>query len=98
LREGDGAVRWSNQRSWEKYLGEVEAGRLPSATVERLDAATLRAERVAMGLRLTNGVELPSTPRVEQLIANGLAVRDGPRLKLTERGLDVHSAIAAQLI
>jgi len=98
LREGEGATRWSNHRSWEKYLSEVEAGRAPDATVEQLDAATLQSERVAMGLRLTNGVELPASPFVDSLVASGLAVRDGARLRLTERGLDVHSAIAAKLI
>jgi oxygen-independent coproporphyrinogen-3 oxidase len=99
-----GHSRFSNQRSWEKYLGEVEAGRLPSATVEPLDDATLRRERLAMGLRLVSGVDLaragasPDEALLSKLVSHRLAVREGTRLKLTEEGLDVHSAIAAQLI
>jgi oxygen-independent coproporphyrinogen-3 oxidase len=98
-----GASRWSNQRSWEKYLSEVEAGRLPSATVEPLDATTLARERIAMGLRLVNGVDLSSLgpfddALLEKFVKLGAAVREGSRLRLTEKGLDVHSAIAAQLI
>lgn len=97
-----GLQRYSNQRSWEKYLGEVEAGRAPSATVEPLDAGVLGRERVAMGLRLVNGVDLAQLSAhaavVEQLVKHQLAVRDGGRLRLTESGFDVHSAIAAKLI
>lgn len=97
-----GLQRYSNQRSWEKYLGEVEAGRAPSATVEPLDEGVLGRERVAMGLRLVNGVDLAQlaahAPVVEQLVKHQLAVRDGGRLRLTESGFDVHSAIAAKLI
>ncbi|MFT3840884.1 MAG: radical SAM family heme chaperone HemW [Myxococcaceae bacterium] len=97
-----GLQRYSNQRSWEKYLTEVEAGRAPSASVEALDAGVLARERVAMGLRLSNGVDLAqfaaSEPVVEQLVKHQLAVRDGWRLRLTEAGFDVHSAIAAKLI
>jgi oxygen-independent coproporphyrinogen-3 oxidase len=102
--------RYSNLRSAEKYLVAVEEGRLPEAGVEPLGRRERFAERLAMGLRLACGVELLATcarygedtaPRVaeaERLAAHGLARFDGSRLSLTDRGLDLHSAIAARLI
>lgn len=105
-----GATRYSNQRSAEKYLVEVEADRLPQKSVEALSVTERFEERVAMGLRLTSGLALEQVCReagqsyeqrrafVEQLLREGLAVMDGPRLKLTDEGLDVHSAISARLM
>ena len=67
-------------------------------------------ERLAMGLRLTCGVDLvatceqfgePVASRVEEakrLAAHGLARFDGRTLALTDPGLDLHSAIAVKLL
>ncbi|MDQ3266796.1 MAG: radical SAM family heme chaperone HemW [Myxococcota bacterium] len=105
-----GGERYSNHRSAEKYLATVEAGQLPVVTPERLDGDDLRAERLAMGLRLTAGVDLalvaqrfPSgkvvpAAEVERLVKLGLARRDGARLALTELGADLHSEIAIRLM
>jgi oxygen-independent coproporphyrinogen-3 oxidase len=105
-----GTFRYVNHRSPERYLVEVEAGRLPEASRESLSDVERFEERVAMGLRLTTGVELSAVcedfgqdfaPRravVEHLVAGGLATWSGGRLALTDAGLDVHSAIAARLM
>ena len=102
-------ARYSNQRSAEKYLAEVEAGRLPEASREELTPVELFEERVAMGLRLVNGVDLEAVCRefgqgmegraltVRHLVHAGLAEHRGGRLALTDRGVDVHSAIAARV-
>lgn len=96
-----GHGRYSNQRSAEKYLQQVEAGALPEAKRESLIDAELHEERLAMGLRLTSGVALSTVanhaelPRLER---EGLAVVEHGRLRLTPRGFDVHSAIAARLM
>jgi oxygen-independent coproporphyrinogen-3 oxidase len=104
------AVRYSNQRSAEKYLAEVEAGGLPEANREVLTAVELFEERVAMGLRLKNGVDLEAVCRafgqtmearqltVKHLVNAGLAERRNGRLALTDAGFDVHSAISARLM
>lgn len=104
------AVRYSNQRSAERYLGEVEAGGLPEASREVLTALELFEERVAMGLRLTNGVALEAVCRafgqsmearaltVRHLVNAGLAELRNGRLALTDAGFDVHSAISARLM
>jgi oxygen-independent coproporphyrinogen-3 oxidase len=105
-----GAHRYANQRSAERYLADVEAGALPERSREALSPLERFEERVAMGLRLTSGLDLeqacaafgqpfsPRQPFVARLVAEGLArVVDG-RLQLTDAGLDVHSAIAARLM
>lgn len=103
-------VRYSNQRSAEKYLAEVEAGGLPEANREVLSAVELFEERVAMGLRLKNGVDLEAVCRafgqsmearqltVKHLVNAGMAELRNGRLALTDAGFDVHSAISARLM
>lgn len=106
-REGS---RFFNHRSAEKYLAAVEAGRLPESEREALDAQALFTERLSMGLRLASGVDLRALceafdqryaarePKIEILLAHGLARWVEGRLCLTEAGLDVHSAAAASLL
>jgi oxygen-independent coproporphyrinogen-3 oxidase len=107
---GAQAVRYSNQRSAEKYLADVEAGRFPEASREELTPVELFEERVAMGLRLVNGVDLEGVCRefgqgldaraltVKHLLNAGLLERREGRVALTDAGFDVHSAIAARLM
>ncbi len=103
-------VRYSNQRSAEKYLVEVEAGLLPEASREVLTSLELFEERMAMGLRLVNGVDLEAVCRVfgqssearavtvRHLLHAGLVERREGRLALTDTGFDLHSAISARLM
>ena len=110
LRGGPSSARYSNHRSAEKYLAEVEAGRLPEASREELTPLELFEERVAMGLRLVNGVDLEAVCRefgqamagraltVRHLVHAGMAQHRCGRLALTDTGFDVHSAVAARLM
>lgn len=104
LREGAGGYRYSNPRSVQAWGAGAPAPR------EELTAAQLFAERVAMGLRLSRGVDVEGACReygvdpagrmllVRQLVHQGLAVQEPGRVRLTERGFDLHSAIAARLM
>lgn len=110
VARGGEAFRYANHRSAEKYLVEVEAGRVPEATRERLSEVERFEERVAMGLRLTSGVDVEAVcadfaqdpgPRravIARLVEGGLARVEGGRVRLTDEGFDVHSAIAARLM
>jgi oxygen-independent coproporphyrinogen-3 oxidase len=103
-------VRYSNHRSADVYLRELGLGRLAEASRELLSPLELFEERVAMGLRLVNGVDLDAVcadfgqalagreQTVRHLVHAGLAVRRGGRLALTDTGLDLHSAISARLM
>ncbi len=113
IRTASGPLRYSNQRSADRYLLEVEgepATRAIEATVEPLDAEALFEERVAMGLRLCAGIDLAAVCEafgqsfakramtVRHLASQGMVFERGGRLQLTDRGFDVHSAIAARLM
>lgn len=107
---GEQPRRYSNQRSAEKYLLTVEAGQIPEVDVELLSNKELFEERVAMGLRLSKGVELEAVCRdfeqsfsqraqtVAHLMAGGLAEKREGRLALTPAGFDLHSTISARLM
>ncbi len=109
-REGEGGVRYANHRSAEKYLEWVEAGRLPEASREELSLRELFAERLAMGLRLEQGIDLESVcarygesadkrrPLLSEMIRHDLARIAGGRVQLTPRGMDLHSEISARLM
>lgn len=106
-REG---LRWANLRSADQYLKAVESSAPAEASTEPLTADELFEERVAMGLRLTSGVDLaaaceafgkdpaPRLATANRLVQDGFARWDGSRLSLTDRGADVHSAISARLM
>lgn len=108
--KGAQSVRYTNQRSAEKYLSEVEAGRLPESSKEALTRNELFEERLAMGLRLTNGVNLEAVcaefgedasrraVTVRHLLNAGMARIEHGRLALTDSGMDVHSAIASRVM
>jgi oxygen-independent coproporphyrinogen-3 oxidase len=97
------ATRWGNHRAPAAYLEAVEAGRPPSHEEERLGARELLEERVMLALRTRRGLplaELPAAARaqVATLLRHRLAVDRGGRLVLTDRGLDLHSAVAERLL
>lgn len=98
-----GGRRWANHRDPAQYLADIEEGRAPEAWAENLDASTLLRERLAMGLRQVEGVDVeracaslgqdprPVLAAAQGLSARGLATIHAGVVALTERGLDLHS-------
>ena len=96
----DGAdLRSWNQRDLAAYLADVEAGRLPRAGSEILDAATRAFEAIALGLRRVEGLsraafaaEFGRDPAdrhpdaVRETVAQGLLELDAERMRLTADG------------
>jgi oxygen-independent coproporphyrinogen-3 oxidase len=85
-----------------------EAGQGAQGSELLTDEEHLR-ERLFTGLRLVRGLDLgeleaqlglPVQERFDAVLASlaaeGLAVREGSRLRLTERGLDLHSEVAVR--
>jgi putative oxygen-independent coproporphyrinogen III oxidase len=106
---GNGAVarRWMNDRSPERYLERVEQSGLGESQSEDLGLEDHLRERIFTGLRLAAGLDLAAleddlrvpvrtryASHVRKLCEEGLAELDGPTLRLTESGLDLHSEIA----
>jgi oxygen-independent coproporphyrinogen-3 oxidase len=82
--------RW-NTRDWERYRDRVTAGRSPEESRETVDGDAARLEEIWLGLRTRGGIPTPpagskSRTRVDAWIADGLAVENGGRLRLTPEG------------
>jgi oxygen-independent coproporphyrinogen-3 oxidase len=95
--------RTGNLRDPGAWLAAVEAGRLPTAEEEEIDARAERNERLLLALRTSRGHSrdalAPEQRRIAaDLVRHRLAVTRGGRLVLTARGMDVHTAIAARLL
>jgi len=103
--------RGGNIADLEKWLGHVAAGE--RVTEDRVAAtrAQLAEDALIFGLRMNAGVDVAAWqarcpdapwPAVETLLARcvteGLAVRDGPRVKLTDRGRLLADSVGAEMM
>jgi len=100
-----GRTRAANHGAVERWTADVDAGRLPEAERELLDADRARLERVILALRTAGGCDLAPVRADAAALRAGEAeglwtVADG-RLRLTPRGLlridDVEAWLAARL-
>jgi oxygen-independent coproporphyrinogen-3 oxidase len=101
------ARRYMNDRSPERYLERVEHTGMGEASAEELGVEQHLEERLFTGLRLARGLDLAAleddlhvpvrarfAAQIERLRREELAELDGPVLRLTPRGLDLHSEVA----
>jgi len=107
--DGRGGHRYSNRRDPPGWTDDLEAGRLPEREREHVGPDEIFLERLFTGLRLTEGAEVAalagiSPMRTEALLQRlppladgGLAVLDAGRLRLTHRGMELHTAVCARL-
>ena len=88
----DGAQRWANTDSLEEYLERVGRQQLPVAERYWLDERHRAEERMFLGLRRNDGVELSPTDQhryrreIDELAEAGLLEFAESRLRLTHRG------------
>ena len=101
-------TRFANERSAPRWIeGVLSAAGLAEAQREELPARDLVRERIFTGLRRVRGVDLaeieawsgepvraPFAEVIDRLVREGLAEVEGPLLRLTDRGLDLHSEVA----
>ncbi|MEE6272535.1 radical SAM family heme chaperone HemW [Georgenia sp. MJ206] len=104
-----GGVRWWNVKHPRAYAHRLEQGLSPAAAREVLDDGTREIERVLLGVRLAEGLELaPGTGRVPEaqrhavasLLAQGLvefAPARAGRIVLTLRGRLLADAVVREL-
>ncbi|MBT8455937.1 MAG: radical SAM family heme chaperone HemW [Alphaproteobacteria bacterium] len=87
--------------AWLKQVEETGSGESPRDVISMDDQAT---ERVLMGLRLTDGVELSSSQvdklsnNINELRVSGFLGLDGQRLYLTDKGRPLLNAILRELL
>jgi oxygen-independent coproporphyrinogen-3 oxidase len=96
-REG---VRWKNVSSTEEYISRLQNGQSVIADRRILSRDLQLEETLFTGLRLTAGLDLDSVGRkyetdvwarygnvLQPSLEAGLAVREGPRLRLSRNGM-----------
>ncbi len=95
-----GNCRWQNKTNLGFYAQALLAGLRPPSEIEALDAATVLAEAVFLGLRLAEGIdpveiellygqdmELVYAQELAHLQLVGLLQKENGRWRLTERGI-----------
>ena len=104
-------VRETNHRSTMRYLNLVHSGKCPVAEREHLSPEPAARERLAIGLRMIDGVdetqfyertgysiETILSGLEQKLVDNHLLRRDGKNYLLTERGVMLCDWIAAEIV
>ncbi len=103
--------RWKNRPHLGEWENAIEAGRLPAADVEQLTPDQRAGELAMLMLRLSDGLNFdvfadrtgrdarPLFARqIDQLVPTGLITLDDRAIRLTDRGLSVADAVAAEFL
>lgn len=106
-----GNRRWMNVRDLRNYTERSEAGSPLVGEEETISASQAAAERLFLGLRMTEGISLPELAwkfdqrsqrisledRIRSLAAGGLVTTVDGRLRLTPRGMLVSNEVMEHL-
>src|SRR5579875_3219996 len=98
-----GATRWWNVKHPNTYAQRLADATLPAAGFEQLDAEALHTEEVMLRIRIRDGLPLDrldagERERAAVAVDDGLLVRDGERLVLTDRGRLLADAVVRRLL
>jgi oxygen-independent coproporphyrinogen-3 oxidase len=104
-------MRWRNRPHLGEWESAVESGQLPATDVEVLSLPRRAGELAYLQLRLTTGIQLGEFQKrtglhalrlfadpVERYAKSGLLTVDADSIRLTESGLAVADAIAAEFL
>jgi oxygen-independent coproporphyrinogen-3 oxidase len=104
-------ARWKNMSGTEDYIRTVQAGGSPATERRALTPTERLEEALFTGLRLTEGVDIAAAGArynidvwarygdgLAPFLADGLLVRDGPRLRLTPEGMLVANEVMAVFV
>jgi len=108
---GGGGRRWWNERMPARYVERALEAGLAETGGETVDTAGARGEFVFLNLRLRDGFALADFEarfgesfdrvfgaRAARLFEGELLVRDGDRVYLSERGLELADSVFAEFI
>lgn len=103
--------RWRNRPHLGEWEDAVSAGELPAADVESLSPGRRAGELAMLMLRLDRGIEFDAfaartgrdaghtfRDQLERLAPVGLITVDASSVRLTERGINVADAVAAEFL
>jgi oxygen-independent coproporphyrinogen III oxidase len=104
-------VRWKNVAGTRDYVARVAAAEPVSAERRRLTADQRLEEALFTGLRLANGLDMEAIgarhgadvwerfgTALEPFVVGGLLQKDGPRLRLTRRGMLLANEVMAVFV
>jgi oxygen-independent coproporphyrinogen-3 oxidase len=104
----DGRWRWANAHDPAAYVAAIEQGRLPVEQREEVTRAQALEEEMFLGLRQLEGIDLARiereyetsslTPRITELLAQGLIERAGPLVRLAPGKLTVSNEVFVALL
>ena len=103
--------RWRNRPHLREWEEAVDSGRLPAIEAEHLTPRRRAGELAMLQLRLSRGINLAEftartgfsadelfSTRLSHLLHLGLIERDDNAVRLTDRGLAVADAVAAEFL
>jgi oxygen-independent coproporphyrinogen-3 oxidase len=97
-----GRTRWSNIADLQKYISQMETDGVPQRETEVLGPRSQSAERLAFGLRMTDGVPVTWGQGFEEVLAqieqHGLLEITNDSLRLTVRGRDLADTVAGEIL
>jgi oxygen-independent coproporphyrinogen-3 oxidase len=102
-----GEMRWSNAHDIAEYVASIEQGKLPVDQRDPVTRARALEEEMFLGLRQLDGIDLPRiearygvslAPRIEDLRAEGLVLRDGAVVRLAPDRLTVSNEVFVALL
>ncbi len=108
--DGPAGRRWWNERLPAVYIERARKQGMAQAGGEDLDAAVSAAEFAFLNLRLLEGMQLhrfaerfgvafeERFPQTGRLFDGGLLLRDGGRVRLSERGLELADSVFAEFL
>jgi oxygen-independent coproporphyrinogen-3 oxidase len=103
----NGSQRWANAHDPAAYADSVLRGRFPVEQLESVTSSQALEEELFLGLRQLAGIDLGAieskygvsvTPRIQELVAQGLIEREGPRLRLSPERLTVSNEVFVRLL
>ncbi len=99
-----GGLRWRNAPSLPRYLAALRRHERPQRELEQLEPGTTARERVMLGLRLDEPLELAGLDAavdpdaLARLQRHGLIEANGRTLELTRRGRFLGGGVTAELL
>jgi len=97
-----GRTRWSNVADLRQYISQMEEKGLPERDTEYLDAHGHAAERLAFGIRMTDGVPVEWGEGFEDILgkmeSDGLLERVDGSVRLSPHGRDLADGVAREIL
>jgi oxygen-independent coproporphyrinogen-3 oxidase len=91
-----GMERWQNVCDYRGYADRLLSGQSPRGFSESLTSEMKRTERIALSLRMREGIAGPelNRRRAEELVSLGLLRKSGGSFLLTQKGKSLADSVA----